>query len=429
VWLVCCRGFRYDPAHSAQEFLALSGCSFASSLLLADFWPVVYHNWALISILLTILLLIFVPVLIVAKYVRICLNIIRDTEPPLSMSQLGFDHVQGEEVDFWTLDGIRLAGVFLHPPQDGPKRGLILFAPEFKSTRLSCARYCRPLIDAGYDVFSFDFRGHGRAAAEKGYTPRQWTSDRELADMTGAIAFVEDWLEQQGRPIKIGLFGISRGACAGILAAAQAASIKAIVTDGAFSSDCTLEHLMKRWAKIFAKVRFVYENHPPEFWRFLRWCLFLTCRVKLKCRFPSVRKALTQMVPRPMLFIHGERDSYIPVEQSQLLYALSAQPKYLWVVPGAKHNQCVAVEPAAYAERTVQFFDRYLAGTQDDDNMYNESHFAELLCGELAYSMRTTAVLGYRGAFGGTAIPSRPSRRKATPAKTIVRAGSARSDA
>ncbi len=366
----------------------------SSSQIVSGLWPVVAHNWALISILLTILLLVIIPSLILAKYVRICLNIIRDTEPPLSMTQVGYDHVRGEEVDFWAADGIRLGGVFLHPSPRVAGRGLIVFAPEFKSTRLSCARYCQPLIDAGYDVFSFDFRGHGKSGVEEGYTPRQWTSDREMLDITSAIAFAEDWLEGHGRPVRLGLFGISRGGSTCILAAAQAASVQAVVTDGAFSSDCTLEHLMKRYAKIFARVRIVYENHPPEFWRFLRWCLFLTCRVKLNCRFPSVRKALTRMVPRPILFIHGERDSYIPVEQSRLLYALSAQPKYLWIVPGARHNRSVVLEPEEYAVRTVQFFDRYLASRTDTENIYNKGHFAELVCGEFACAARESARLG-----------------------------------
>lgn len=202
--------------------------------------------------------------------------------------------------------------------------------------------------------------------------------------MMGAISTVEQWLEEQGRPIEIGLFGISRGACAGILASESCASVRALITDGAFSSDCTLEHLMKRWAKIYARVKIIYENHPPEFWRFLRWCLFLTCRVKFKCRYPSVRKTLTRMLPRPMLFIHGERDSYIPVEQSRLLYALSAQPKYLWVVHGAKHNQSVDVVPEEYTRRTVEFFDRYLARREDADNMYKQGRFVEFALGALA---------------------------------------------
>ncbi len=352
-------------------------------LVLASFWNIIARNWALFSILLTLLLLVVVPALILTKYLRICLNIISDTAPPLSVPQVGFSRIPGEDKDFYATDGVRLRGVFYHPSPNVGRRGTVIFAPEFKSTRHSCARYCRPLIEAGYDVFSFDFRGHGDSAPQVGYTPRQWASEREVADMLGAICYVEQWLLDRGRPIEIGLIGISRGGCATILASAESASIKAIITDGAFSSDCTLEHLMKRWAKIFAKVRIVYENHPPEFWRFLRWSLFLTCRLKFKCTFPSVRKMLTRMIPRPMLFIHGDRDSYIPVDQSRLLYALSGQPKHLWIVRGAKHNQSVDLRPAEYARRTVEFFDHYLAGRQDAANMYKEGRFVEVALGGL----------------------------------------------
>lgn len=355
---------------------------------MADFWPIVTHNWALVSIALTITLLVVIPILILTKYVRICLNILRDTEPPMSMVQSGFDAVRGDEVDFFVRDGVRLRGTIIQSPVADARKGMIVFAPEFKSNRLSFARYCRGLMKAGYDIFSFDFRGHGKSASEEGYTPRQWPSDRELSDMKAAIAFAEGWLEQNGRPVRLGVFGISRGACAGLLAAQDCESIKALIVDGAFSSDCTLEHLMKRWAKIFAKIRIIYENHPPEFWRFLRWCLFVSCRIKLGCTFPSVRKALIRMQPRPVLFIHGERDSYVPVEQSRLLYALSPQPKYLWIVPHAKHNQSVAVEPEEYARRTVDFFDRYLAGIDDPENMYHERRFADLAQGIISQSPR-----------------------------------------
>lgn len=360
---------------------------------LGSVWNVVSHNWALVSILTTLLLLLVIPALILGKYLRICLNIISDTEPPLSAPQVGFEAIPGDEKDFYAADGVRLRGIFMHPPPNAPRRGVVLFAPEFKSNRHSCARYCRPLLEAGYDVFSFDFRGHGQSAAEVGYTPRQWASEREIADMLGAISYLEQWLEDHKRPIEIGLFGISRGGCAGVLAAAECASVRAIITDGAFSSDATLEHLMKRWAKIFAKVRIVYENHPPEFWRFLRWALFVTCRIKFKCTYPSVRKTLMRMISRPILFIHGERDSYIPVEQSRLLYALAPQPKYLWIVRGAKHNQSVTVQPVEYARRTVQFFDRYLARQPGADNVYVEGRFVERALAAQAPATRAARVV------------------------------------
>ena len=330
-------------------------------------WEYITRNWALVSMVMTVTFLVVTAWLILRKYVRIMLNIIRDTPPPLAMWPYDFERIDGERVTFRAFDNLNLCGMFLFGDHGGRARGMAIFAHEFSSDKYSCARYCRPLLAAGYDVFSFDFRGHGESSSEPGYQPRQWPSDREVSDMLGAIAYVEDWLARKGRPVEIGLFGISRGAGAAILAAQNNPAVKAIIADGAFSSDTTLEHLMKRWAYIFAKVRFVYENHPWQFWRFLRWLLFRECKRKLNCTFPSVRKGLMAMAgPRPMLFIHGERDSYIPVEQSQLLYDLAPGPKSLWVVPEAKHNQSVAVRPEYYAARTAAFFEEHLAQPTGD---------------------------------------------------------------
>jgi len=322
----------------------------------------VFRNWALVAFVITVAVLLVIVWLVLRKYVKLMLNIIRDTPPPLAMGPCDFERIDGKRVTFRAFDNLNLCGMFLVGDHGGEPKGMVIFAHEFSSDMYSCARYCRPLLRAGYDVFTFDFRGHGESSGAPGYQPRQWPTDCEVDDMLGAIAFVEDWLERRRRPVGVGLFGISRGAGAAILAAQHNPAIQAIITDGAFSSDTTLEHLMKRWAYIFAKVRFVYENHPPQFWRFLRWLLFRECRRKLHCNFPSVRKALKRMAPgRPILLIHGERDSYIPVQQSQLLYDLAPGPKWLWIVPGAKHNQSVVICPEYYAARTVAFFDEHLA--------------------------------------------------------------------
>lgn len=323
-------------------------------------WDAVYRNWALISMVGTMVILILMPTLILRKYVKIVRNIMADTPPPLSMRVVDFERIEGESVAFPSFDGHTLSGMMLNGDPERTYRGLVLFAHEYLNDAHSCARYCRPLVEAGYQVLTFDFRGHGRSGPEEGYQPRQWASDRERADMLGAIAYAEDYLEQAGRPAELGLFGISRGACAAILAAVDVPSVRAIVTDGAFSTDTIIEHLMKRWATIFAKVRVVAENHPPTFWRFLRWLALRNARRSFGCRFPSVRKALVRIGPKPILLIHGQRDSFIPVLQSQMLYDLAAGPKELWIVPTAKHNQSVIVQPAEYAKRTVEFLDKYL---------------------------------------------------------------------
>jgi len=320
------------------------------------------HNWALLQFIVAMSAIAFVCALVLLKYVRISLNIMRTTKPPLARYPLDFEPLRGEAVGFPAFDGSRLAGMLVRAPAAAPSRGLVIFAHEFCADLHSCARYVRPLCEAGYDVLSFDFRGHGQSEGEADYTPRQWVTDRELSDIRGAIAFAGEWQRGQGRSDDVGLFGISRGACAAILAAEDCPQIRAIVADGAFSTDRVIEHLMKRWAYIFASVKFLYENHPPAFWRFLRWCMMWFARREFRCTFPSVYQSLRRMSPRPILFIHGEKDSYLPVEQSRLLYAVAGQPKSLWIVPGARHNQAAVLRPDEYALITVRFFDRYLAG-------------------------------------------------------------------
>ncbi len=336
------------------------------SLLAWSVLEALQRNWAIVAIVSTVITLAIVPTLVVMKYVRISLNIMRTTKPPLARNPLDFDRLVGETVGFTAYDGLRLSGMIIRANPLVPRRGMIVFAHEFCSDMYSCARYCRPFQQAGYDVFTFDFRGHGQSDNNPDYSPRQWVSNREIDDMRGAVACVARWLEEHGYERKIGLFGISRGACAGILAALENPDIRAIVSDGAFSTDRTIEYFMKRWAYIFAKVRFVYANHPPAFWRFLRWSMMHFARREFRCKFPSVRKAIQRMTPRPMLFIHGEKDSYLPVEQSRLLYALAGQPKHFWIAPGARHNQAVMLHPELYTRLTVGFFDRHLAGLEPE---------------------------------------------------------------
>ncbi len=320
----------------------------------------VERNWALISIAVTVVLLGLVPYVVLRKYVRIALNIVKHTVPPMMMGPNDFRRIEGEVVEFSAFDGLPLRGMFLYGNPQRRPRGTIIFAHEFMSDMYSSARYCQGPIDAGFDVFSFDFRGHGGSTKDEGYEPMQWCTDRELNDILGAIAYVENWLDQRGRPPDIGLFGISRGGSACLLAARHNPVVSAIVVDGVFSSDRLVEYFMRRWASIFAKVRFVYENHPPTFWRFLRWMLFCECKRKFGIRLPSAMKAVQGMQATPILYIHGAKDSYIPVDQSRVLYAASKDPRFMWIVPGAKHNQNAIVAPAEYAQRTTSFFDQFL---------------------------------------------------------------------
>jgi len=320
------------------------------------------RHWAALAIALTCLSLVVFVVLLMAKYVRICLNLFCDTPPPLTIGSVDFRPIYGEVVRFRSFDGTSLRG--MHISSSGPAgyKGTVIFCHEYGSDMYSCGRYARLLVEAGFDVFTFDFRGHGESSCDKRYHPLQWPTDKDMEDVLGACAHVESILEAEGKPVEIGIFGISRGAGAALLAATSDPNIKAVICDGAFSAEATIIAFMKRWAQHFARVKLVYENHTETFWKVLAWVVMRFAERRMGCRYPSVRRALSEMQPRPILFIHGERDSYISVDQTRLLYAASPSPKYLWVAEGAKHNQSAVVRPKEYAARTIAFFRRHLAG-------------------------------------------------------------------
>ena len=61
----------------------------------------------------------------------------------------------------------------------------------------------------------------------------------------------------------------------------------------------------------------------------------------------------------PVLFIHGQDDSFVPVSMTKENYEACAAPKEIMIVPGAIHGMSYAVAKEAYEEKERQFWVRY----------------------------------------------------------------------
>jgi uncharacterized protein len=57
----------------------------------------------------------------------------------------------------------------------------------------------------------------------------------------------------------------------------------------------------------------------------------------------------------PLLLIHGEADEIVPVAHAHALFAAAAEPKFLFLIPHARHNDTMFVAGDAYEERLRQF--------------------------------------------------------------------------
>ncbi len=279
-------------------------------------------------------------------------------EKPLFIIPRGEPVPGAEEVKLHTRDGLTLAGSYLRTPLSR-RRGVILFAPEFGSSRWSCQGYCGYLLEYGFDVFTFEFRNQGESESEKTYEPLQWVTDRELTDIEAAIEYLKK--RPDAEPRGIGVLGISRGGGSAILASAKDPWLRCLITDGAFATVTTVAPYMKKWVAIYSD-RLKLQNWLPYFFYWLIAVLMLR-RIghRRGCRYPALEKAIGRIAPTPLLMIHGGADNYIKPEIAREFFALARPPKQLWLVAGAKHNQALHVANGEYQRRVLEFFVEHLA--------------------------------------------------------------------
>jgi fermentation-respiration switch protein FrsA (DUF1100 family) len=70
---------------------------------------------------------------------------------------------------------------------------------------------------------------------------------------------------------------------------------------------------------------------------------------------------VVQDLNAPLLIIHGDADSQIPIEHSRIIYANADPDKTtFWIVPGADHGFAHGLEGPRYEARVRQFFEKNL---------------------------------------------------------------------
>lgn len=62
----------------------------------------------------------------------------------------------------------------------------------------------------------------------------------------------------------------------------------------------------------------------------------------------------------PMLFIHGDADTFVPTWMVHPLYEAKPAPKELWIVPGAEHAVAYKENTEAYTRKVRDFVGTYI---------------------------------------------------------------------
>ncbi len=280
-------------------------------------------------------------------------------EKPLFIIPRGQPIADAEAVRFTTADGVGLCGCYLKALT--PRRkGVILFGLEFGSNRWSAGPYCEFLRRGGFDIFAFEPRCQGDSDCVSGYEPLQWVTDFEISDFRAALKYLQS--RPDADPKGVGLFGISKGAGAGLIVAAADSYIRCFVTDGAFGVYTTMVPYMRKWIAIYSDKRRIQKALPNFVYGLIARDGLAAIQRSRRCRFAHLERPIGRLGDRPLLMIHGEGDTYIKPEMGRDLFRRVRGPKEFWLVPGAKHNQAFHLATAEYQRRVLTFFRAHLAG-------------------------------------------------------------------
>ncbi|QDT17040.1 alpha/beta hydrolase [Alienimonas californiensis] len=240
-------------------------------------------------------------------------------------------------------------------PAEGPPRGVVMFCPETGGSKWYWRRYAEALPSAGFAVVSFEHRGMFESDEDPRHVPGHWPAEPEVEDALAVVRAVLDDPGRFGLPpgLPLGAFGVSRGACVSLAAAAREPRIAAVAADGGFVTDSVVTEFARKWAMLAVPKWFV-PLIPTWHLRQSMWMMRKSADRKKGIRHLALQRDLRALRDRPVWLVSGARDSYVTPEQARRL--ARAVDGTVWLVPKAKHNQSRDIAGAEYDRRLTAFF-------------------------------------------------------------------------
>jgi fermentation-respiration switch protein FrsA (DUF1100 family) len=241
-----------------------------------------------------------------------------------------------ETVSIQSFDGLRLVGYYL--PAASPSARTVILAHGYSSRGLHMSEFARFYSERlGYNVLMPDARGHGESEGD--YIGFGW---HERLDYLRWI----DWvLGRAGADSRIVLHGISMGGATVLMASGEPLppNVRAIVEDCGYTS---------AYDELAYQLRRMYGLGPapiiPDTSKLTKERAGYT--FEEASALDQVRKSRT-----PILFIHGDADTFVPFEMVRILYDACPSEKELFIVSGAGHGEAFGKDRQGY-EAAVEAF-------------------------------------------------------------------------
>jgi len=255
---------------------------------------------------------------------------------PLTPADVGLKY---EQINVRVDGGLKLHSWLIKSPT--PSKGTVIYLHGVGDCKIDGIRFAKLLHDNHYNVFLYDARRHGESEGQYctyGYF--------EKHDVRRIIDYLETRTDFTLG--KVGIFGTSMGAAVAIQAAALDKRIVAVVAENSFA---TLRTIFDDYQKRMIKLPFHYLRNLVI--KRSEWL------AKFKANDVSPLDSVRN-VHIPLLFIYGKNDHLIDYKYSLMLYENTDEPKELFPIENAKHNDTWDVAGDVYAQKIISFFEKAL---------------------------------------------------------------------
>ena len=231
--------------------------------------------------------------------------------------------------------GYAIAGWWLNQGDNSP---VVLLLHAIRADRSSMLPRAELLVRHGFSILLIDLQGHGETpgtAITLGL--------RESADVRAALG----WLKRAAPSRRIGVVGSSLGGAA-VLLGPQPSGFDAVVLEA-----------------VYPRVAGAVENRVRMRLGPLAPILTPLLLIQLYSRLHTSSRDLEPIrsisrLGTPVLVVAGSRDQHTTLAESEELLRAAVQPKRLWVVNGARHQDFLSVDAAGYESEVIGFFREYL---------------------------------------------------------------------
>lgn len=212
----------------------------------------------------------------------------------------------------------------------------------FGSDKEAMGGYVAMFHKLGYNTLIPDTRGQGQSQGK--------VISYGYYESKDYLKWVNQVIAKQGQQSQVVLFGVSMGGATTMMTS----GLKTPSQLKAYIEDCGYTDAQ---AEITYQAKQMY-NIP--YWPLVPMTSTVA-RLKAGFHFKDANAlAAVKRNHKPMLFIHGGADTFVPTRMVYQVYRADAGPKELLVVPGAKHAAALSHAPALYTKTVKAYLAKYI---------------------------------------------------------------------